>query len=215
MKNLLSITFLLSLICFSSCKKDSTSFQSPDDSTVSLIKTIQVFDSMSFHVIKFNTLYYDSLNRLTRIVETGNSDPSDTTVFYHDFYYYPGKVILMKTKSTSTAYDKVTFTLNSNGLAESCEYYRFLIPNDSIFEYSNSFEYDADGFLVKQTDYSSPDYSITAITTFIYSNYNMASVTLQSLFTHIVNYSHDMEYLNTLGNRNCGVCFFGNPTATS
>jgi hypothetical protein len=209
MKPCFSLTILVLIISFSSCNKDSSSSHPSDTSVDALVKTIQVFDSMSLQAVKFNTLYYDSQKRLTRIVESGNSDPSDTTVFYHDFYYYTNKVILLKTKSTSSAYDKVTFILNSKGLAESCAYYRFLTPADSIFEYSTSFEYDADGFLLKQTDYSSPDYTINAVTTFIYSKNNLISMTLHSLFTHTMNYTHDEEHLNTLGNKNCGVGFFG------
>jgi len=199
--------FLMIIIILSACKKESTNQQSINIPSVSYIKNIIITDTTGMMIMQ-NTHYYDSLYRLVKISEQQYVN-QDTLKVTYIFNYSITKVILIKTISADSLYhEKITYYLNSAGLAESSNIIDYVNPSDSILNGSDNYQYNSDGYLVSQT--TTVPGGTPGTINFHYSNMNIDYLTgtPSSIDTKQLFY-YDGSHFNSLNTVNAGIQFLG------
>ncbi len=215
MKKLYTIIIIALFLCstIAGCKKSTNA--APPDSIPQILSETYYYSGGQGEVVLYQ---YDGNGRNIKQTDS-NSGAFDTLV-------YSNSTVLRKSYSSAgTLQQTDTYILNSKGLAISYTYgstkqnkacigripYIYHMPGLMSFpqetSYTDTYEYDANGYMVKQTWYSSGD---TTIMSFQYTNGNRSSYTYSSSSnSETVKVAYLLNKQNTIGQYNSGIFFLG------
>lgn len=204
MKNYLNNYLIILLMLLSGCSKNDNTPQN-NQTQNSLIKTINIYDTTGIWLSTIS-YEYDAQKRLNKFYANTRESLNDT----YSLEYNPAFVVLKRTISSSNQFcDKITYRLNTNGLADSSIHVIIVSASDSNILSNNSFQYNLDGYIISRVSYINGCDPMT--TAYFYSNSNVDHVTFTSSNPSSNNeqFYYDLLHINTLAYSNVGLHFLG------
>jgi hypothetical protein len=193
-----------------SCKKDKN-----EEPTIPVPQLLTITNYYNGAVSGVRTIHYDANGRYVKSTLNNGS---------YDTIEYSNPLVLWKSYDAKGILTGIeTYNINSDGLAifNSSDKKRDKAPIEPLQKNMNftkeindaAFEYDANGYLVKQTDYNYFTSLDTTITIFHIVNGNISGKSVSSSSSYIEEMTFSFTYLpdrpNTIGYQNTGIFFLG------
>jgi hypothetical protein len=208
MKNYLNPYLIFIFLLFLGCSKNDNTQQN-DQTNNSLIKTINIYDTTGTWLSTVS-YEYDSQKRLNKFYAKTHESINDTIRETYSMEYSPTFIVLKKTLSSSNQFcDKITYYLNTYGLADSSIHVIILSASDSSILSNNSYQYNSEGNIMTRVSYVNGSDPMT--TAYYYSNSNVDYVTFSpsNPSSNKEQFYYELLHINTLSYSNVGIRFLG------
>jgi len=211
MKNLSIVSFLIFVLFFCSCKKN-TDNPVPSNPAASFVKSMVMTDT-SGRFLASMSFQYDSNGKLTRMIV---DNPPDNDSLIHLFEYYPSMVIEKIFYTNNDKYGRTVYSLNAGGLAVSATETGYSHNGDSSVAMTTDYKY-IDGYLTEKKDCLFGDTATWMLYRWQITNGNNISMALGlsawggGFVTE--SYAFYPNSVNTMGNTNTGRLFLGKSNA--
>ncbi len=177
---------LLTLLIFSSCKKDnsvSNGNGNGNSTTTKVVSSIITDNSNGSSITEYKTYQYDAQGRVTY---------ANGEIYEENYSYSGNSVVRIKLPHIlGYSYDTTTFNLNTQGLAVS----------DSK---GGIYTYDGNGYLLRAINYD-PALGQMDTTVYVMSNSNIISSNVLNISNTLITYSFSQQK----DNRDFGLKFLG------